>query len=234
MGSVGYLLVADMMGFSKMVRNLSQEQLAVRVKEWVDLVCDAAKKFNIDDIKLISDTIFVFVEPGKNNFENLVCFSREILLGGIQNSFPIRGAIVYGEVAWGSVIYGQAVIDAHELEQSQNWIGIACAANIVGVDSLWSIDRLICYPVPKKQGAIQQYPVVSWDVPDLGVIMRLLMGGGLTKTGEVIDWRLGEILNNTIMFGLYQKLVIANKQNVSLGNLSMVLINDALNKSGIR
>jgi hypothetical protein len=203
MADSGYFLIADVLGFGRIVHNSPDAVLDDRIQVWVNLVESTATTFGIDKLQLVSDTLFVSVPSTTDDLAKLLDFSRQLLTDGIEHSFPVRGAIVHGTFAWGKLTYGRAVISAHELEQSQNWIGIACASQLPGTDSLWSIDRLLCYPPPFKRAEIRLHPVVSWPVPAAERLMTLLMGGGLTKKGDLITWDLGEKVNNTILFRLY-------------------------------
>jgi hypothetical protein len=209
MADSGYFLIADVLGFGRIVHNSSDADLDTRIQAWVHLVESTASKFGIVRLQLISDTLFVAVPSSTEDLVKLVDFSRQLLANGIEQSFPVRGAIVHGTFAWGKLTYGRAVISAHELEQAQNWIGIACAPQLPGVETLWSIDRLICYPPPFKRAPIRLHPVVSWPIPDAARLMKLLMGGGLTKDGDTITWELGEKVNNTVLFRLYVDLLRA-------------------------
>jgi hypothetical protein len=203
MADTGYFLIADVLGFGRIVRNSPDAILDDRIRDWVNLVESIAAKSGLDRFQLISDTLFMSVPSTTDELVKLLDFSRQLLSDGIEQSFPVRGAIVHGTFAWGKLTYGRALISAHELEQAQNWIGVSCAPQIPNIGNLWSIDRLICYPAPFKKAKIQLHPVVSWPVPTAERLMKLLMGGGLTKDGEVITWELGEKVNNTILFRLY-------------------------------
>ena len=209
MADTGYFLIADVLGFGRIVRNTPEATLDDRIQVWVNLVESTAAKFGIEKLQLISDTLFVSVPSAIEELEKLLNFSRQLLTDGIEQSLPVRGAIAHGTYAWGKLTYGQAVISAHELEQAQNWIGIACAPQVSVTDNLWSVDRLICYPPPFKRAAIQCLPVVSWPVPTAERLMTLLTGGGLIQKGEIITWDLGEKMNNTILFRLYLDLLRA-------------------------
>ena len=205
MASYEYLLVADVLGFGRIITNLPNSDLDDRIRAWVDLVESAASDFGIDRIQLISDTLFASAPSSTEGLATLLGFARQLLVNGIEASFPIRGAIAYGPFAWGTLTYGRAVIAAHELEQAQNWIGISCTNKLPDdhAASLWSTDGLVVYPPPFKREKIRLHPVVSWPVPTAKRLTQLLMGGGLTSKGEAITWELGEKMTNTIIFGLY-------------------------------
>lgn len=207
MNNTGYFLVADLLGFGKIVKNSTGTTLNGRIDEWVDLVGATASLHGINNFQLVSDTLFVGAPSSVEGLSGLLSFSRDLLSKGIEKSFPIRGAIVHGEYVFGKLTYGRAVIAAHELEQAQNWIGITCAPDLPDIEALWSLDRVVCYPAPQKRGQMRLHPVVSWPVPPTERLMQLLMGGGLTRAQEVITWELGDKANNTILFRLYQEFL---------------------------
>ena len=86
MGS--YFLVADVLGFSKIVLNLSHDDLDERMQCWTGLVAKARCEAHIDRIQLISDTVFVQVDDTDHGLEQLLIFSKLLLEYGIDQSFP--------------------------------------------------------------------------------------------------------------------------------------------------
>lgn len=203
---IGYFFVADILGFGNIVRNLNEDDLMSRINSWTTLVDYIANQHDIDDIQLISDTVFAFTESSTAGLRKLIEFSRSLLNQGVEQSLPIRGAITHGDFDWGRLTYGKAVITAHEIETCQNWIGVSCDNNLPHVEDQWGFDSLIAYPTPMKAGPVKIRPVVDWSVP-IKELVKYLMGGGLTLEGEVIQWALMEKLNNTVQFSVYKSLI---------------------------
>jgi len=203
MANTGYFLVADLLGFGKLVKNSSPTELDTRILAWTDLVDRTATLHGVEHLQLISDTLFAACPSTHEGLKSLLAFSQDLLNKGIEESYPIRGAIVHGEFVFGRLTYGRAVVAGHELEQAQNWIGIACASNLPGIDSCWAVDRVVCYPVPQKGGPMQLHPAVAWSIPPTNRLMKLLGNGGLLREGEAYSWNLAEKANNTILFRAY-------------------------------
>jgi hypothetical protein len=205
---LGYFFCGDLLGFSNIVKNLNSHDLEARVAEWVALVEVTAKNHAIEKIQLISDTVFAAVGKDKNDLKKLINFARDLLNHGILKSFPIRGAISYGNFNWdGSLVYGSPVIKAHALEQRQKWIGI-----ILDVPALAEreyVDMgLVCYPVPMEPGShIVIHAVVAWSIPKFEELLIILMSGGLSIKGERLTWGWGDKFQNTILFGLYIEIL---------------------------
>lgn len=203
----GYFLVLDLLGFERLVENLSHSELSPRVKSWVSLVELETTSCSVAQYQLISDTLFAATDNALQGLKKLVNLGRSLLEKGLTQNLPVRGAITFGPYEWGPLIYGDAVIKAHSLEQLQDWIGIACATGLPHVEEIWGLGSVICYPAPMKRGPIQLRPVVDWEVPYFADVAKMITGGGLTKEGEVLSWEWGDKLSRTVEFGLYRRLL---------------------------
>jgi hypothetical protein len=200
----GYFLTADLLGFGSIVKNSDDGELSSRVANWIELVKRAAAGANLcNRIQLISDTVFVAADSTTDGLASIIRFARELLTSGARSSLPIRGGISHGTFEWGELTYGKAVIEAHQLESRQNWIGVACCPGIPHVDQLWGEDGLVCYTPPLKSGQIQVMPVVVWDVPSFDELWKSLCSNGLVKKGEVLAWPWAEKVTNTVEFENY-------------------------------
>jgi hypothetical protein len=204
-----YLLVADVLGFTNIVANLSQNatkgqsSLKDRVDHWIRLVETIRSEVAVKDLRLISDTVIAFEDDSRDGLMRLLCFAKLLLEKGISNSFPIRGAITHGDLVWGDLIYGRPVIDAIKLEKSQDWIGIC---SVSGLEMPWSWDLVCCYPVPRKSGEIKLSPAVVWSVPEQHDLERQTGTGGLFKAGDRVPWEHQSKLINTLLFGKYCRI----------------------------
>ena len=208
----GYLFCGDILGFSSIVESLNSSQVSEQIELYTSIINQLKEKYTSINVRLFSDTVLAFVENDKNDLGKLIEFSRELLNLCIVQSLPIRGAITFGNFTWGEMIFGKAVIDAHELEKNQNWIGIIVNDNLSNDD--FRKLGLICYPAPmSKDKLIKLYPVISWDVPKFSILSSLLSSNGLGGTpgiGKSYKWDWGEKLSNTIMFGIYLDILKTN------------------------
>ncbi|WP_114240368.1 hypothetical protein [Dyella sp. C9] len=208
----GYFLVADLLGFGQIVTNSSPEQLEDRIGDWIDLVATSARETGLERYQLISDTVFAAAESSEQGLRVLISFARQLLNNGAPKSLLVRGAVAHGEFTWGSkLIYGPAVIAAHELEMSLNWIGVACDPELPHIDSQWDYGHAIAYVPPKKGGWYRVQPVVDWQIPPTHKLIEYLAGGGLTKPDDRIPGEVMSKLNNTVQFGTYRHLARAEK-----------------------
>lgn len=200
----GYLLIADILGFSNIIKNVADRELNARIEDWTKLVKTLGEKYNFRNYQLLSDTLFLSVDSSENSsLERLISYSQDLLSLGLQKFIPIKGAISYGNYEWSKSIYGKAVIDAHEIESSENWIGISLISGIPRIEKQWSTNKVICYPTPMKSGRIQLFPVVAWDVPNFDTLVKQTIGKGLTKEGDVFNWSWAEKIKNTLEFKFY-------------------------------
>ncbi len=233
-GSQGFVLVADLLGFGAMVSNLTRQgpgKLDDRITAWTKLVATAAEHAGVSQFRLMSDTVFAAVGNSRENFHRLVGFAQELLSVGIEQSFPIRGAIAGGSYVWGDLTYGEAVIRAHALEQRQNWVGVACDLDASPhFEKAWNPERVVAYLVPMKSGTMQIIPAVAWQVPKTHDLLSLMVQGGLLRHGEQLTWPVGEKLNNTALFGLYLEQLRIRKLSGEhfLGECTTHLIEAAL------
>ena len=145
-----YLLLCDVLGFSSITYNLDSDSLKRRITEWIDVVQTTKADTGVRDTQLISDTLFVLEQDSAAGLRRLLRFAQTLIERGIARSLPIRGAITYGGVEWGPLIYGKPVIDAHQLERSLDWIGVACSPKLHRVDECWDWDLVVTYPPPKR------------------------------------------------------------------------------------
>jgi hypothetical protein len=229
-----YCLIADVMGFSNIVRNLDEIRLEEKIHSLAALIKTVANETNIthENYQLMSDTIFVKAENSSDGLKKLLDFSKLLLNKGIEDSFPIRGAISFGHLLWNDnapTIYGDAILKAHTLERSQEWIGITCEPGLPHLDQLKSL--WIEYPTPMKGGLIKLYPAVKWNVPSYQQLSQHLNKGGLTKPGEELKWEhIGHKLTNTTLFGYHLKILDSVEPNDEFQGLPIELIEKIIHK----
>ena len=201
-----YFMVADILGFSAIIKNLNGDEQNQRIADWVDLVKTIKDEVGVKDTQLISDTLFVREADSLEGLTRLLSFGQLLLERGLERNFPLRGAIVHGDAAWGHLTYGTAVMDAHTVERSLDWIGIACELESHHLDQLWDWDRVVVYPVPRKIGHVATMGAVTWKVPELGQLCFLATQNGLVDLGGYATWEVVAKLERTIQFGTYLRI----------------------------
>jgi len=142
----GYFLISDILGFPKIVASSTEEDASARVQSWVELAERAGADAGITAMQLISDTLFASAPDTSEGLGELVRYSKMLSERGLECSLPIRGGVSHGQYEWGSLTYGKAVLSAHRIESSLEWVGIACEPELPHVADHWGFDSLVCYP----------------------------------------------------------------------------------------
>jgi hypothetical protein len=192
----GPIAVLDMLCFKKYVETFSLDEIISEYANIITGASFTASILKEDlQFMVYSDTIAIHLvnqsEKGFYNFIkalNLICnsFFYKCQIPGM-NPIPIRGAIGCGDYSWhnGSIssqvinrkaiiaekvnfIVGQAVIDAHEHEKVQQWIGVSMNLNTAQVlkakfpfafSELTNQKLLIEYDIPIKNSTIQGFVI---------------------------------------------------------------------------
>jgi hypothetical protein len=210
----GYFLCADILGFASIVRNLDSQELKKRISAWTKMAGDLIGEFEMEkNYSLISDTLFVYTEGTNKELIKLLSFCNKLLETSIKCYLPIRGGVSLGDYfVLNNTPYGKAVVRAHNLEQKQNWIGIALDESVKSESEEFS-KLTICYPVPFKNGAITLCNVVKWSVPSFDELVRSSTSGGLYRGGESLSWEWMRKIVNTLEFGIYSHMLKTMQKN---------------------
>lgn len=172
------LAVFDILGFSNRVRDSSlaqvrdtydrlRERTVERYEIWsFDLLpfdgthqrwVPASLRLHVNSV-VFSDSVFAWV-PLKQGFANpFVRWCCEFMCEGLAMDLPIRGAITAGDAILdqeSSTYLGKPILEAHELEANQNWMGLAFTHQATWPPLLADISPklLMEYQIPVKRGA---------------------------------------------------------------------------------
>jgi hypothetical protein len=170
------LAVFDILGFSSRVRNSSLSE----VRRTYDLLLDrTARRNELDSFDLMpagdtkvpallrldvesvvfSDSVFAWV-PLRRGFANpFLKWCCHFICEGLGMDVPIRGAIAAGEAILdreSSTYLGKPILEAHELEAAQNWIGLAFSHQATWPPLIADIapELLMEFPIPLKTGNV--------------------------------------------------------------------------------
>ena len=210
MKEIMYCYAGDISGYKNIIENLDHADLSKRVTKWKKFVRDGIDQFELPRYNIFSDTVYAGTENNDQGLEKLIGFARYMMEKGIIKSFPIRGAISFGDVSWDREIpFGKSLLAAHNLAENQDWIGTSCCNNFHISKSIYNFEKLLVYPAPMKDGALRMHPVVSWNVPSIHELENLTGLGGLVKEGDGWKWEVMKKVQNTVLFSLYLKLVKA-------------------------
>jgi hypothetical protein len=191
-----FIAVCDILGFSSLVYNSDPETIVNQQLRWlrqvlqhsvykstfpqhVPSILDLERHAKIG-VALFSDTILFFTKEDTNEAirELLATIGWLIFETIIHGQTKIRGGIAYGEAVIdvrNSLFVGRPIIDAHKLEQSQQWAGAALHES--------AIDRL---PKDVRAGGYADWWIIRHDVP-----VKKEWGGENTFATLAINWNLG-------------------------------------------
>ncbi len=116
-----------------------------------------------------SDTILLWCELVPQAVGDFVERCSDLVCEGLAMGIPLRGAITLGDAVLdgdANIFLGRPIVEAHNVERGQNWIGITLGNSAVWEPFLVQVSptALIEYPPPMKD-ALQGYAspiVVDW------------------------------------------------------------------------
>lgn|GEM_PF-3108487 len=204
-----FVLVADVLGFSAIMRNVPGELRSKRLDDWLG----AINRSILPDQRrqVVSDTVFVTAATSEDGLRGLIQTARHLLEQGVVNNLPIRGAIARGDVDWQSdALWGPGVVEAYSLGQSTEWLGVVLAESTEPIpDALFDRRELVTFPTPFKEGPVRMYANVRWAAPPASALAGLTTGGFLTDPKESLGWSWMRKLQFTSDFRLYLDLIDA-------------------------
>ncbi len=217
--------VCDILGFSDLVRQRPlDEMINYHITNYHNLIKASIPKKNkiyqpdtqefIDQqlvgAAIFSDTVLIFsLVDNTRSYDHVIYAAVSILAQPIlYPEYRFRIGISYGDFYHDSaknIYVGKALIEAHELEQKQNWSGGALteeAKKIVG-DNYYLTD---C-GVPIKEGNGQTYQthcIINWTLAEHDVITEqtgwLNRSEYLASFSEKKRQKIEQILQNTELF----------------------------------
>lgn len=120
-----------------------------------------------------SDTVVAFSKGAtENDALAMVVLMTELFTYALHLCVPLRGGIAHGQFAFNldlNLFSGPALVDAYELGESAQWLGI-----VVDKQTADAYSRLPVGRSPGSKGSI-----VMWDVP---------CKGGITRRQPVVNW----------------------------------------------
>ena len=204
-----YVLVADVLGFSAIMRNVPADSRAERLSAWLDLIARSVSE-NLRH-QVVSDTVFVTAPPTNEGLSELIDAAKHMLEQGAFNSLPLRGAIGRGDVEWLSdAVWGAGIVDAYALGQRSEWLGIVLDQSTDPLpDEFFDARRLVTYPTPFKDGPVRMHANVRWAAPPASALVQLTTSGFLFQPEEVLGWSWLRKVQATSDFRLYLDLIDA-------------------------
>lgn len=211
-----YLLLLDILGFSDLVKTRGQAEVLTTIREALKPFERWEKLNQLFKTIYFSDT-FLFYQVRKGNgawaFLDVYAIGGLILTALLSKGIAARGAITFGdfdvfdgEPGKRQVYFGSALVEAHQAEQREGWIGITIQAsawlpyeaeqpgviNAFQSEKVWlkrKDDVLLLNPFIKMKGWYLDdligeinVPYYEWDRPDF--LNELLAFKFLRKKGD--------------------------------------------------
>lgn len=94
---------------------------------------------NIEHVAIFSDTVMVFTKDlSHNSFHEICQFANTVFKLFLYQHLPLRGAIAHGPVILKpslGLFLGEGILEAHELEQSLDSLGIVLSSKLPAVEA---------------------------------------------------------------------------------------------------
>jgi hypothetical protein len=224
-----FVACADVLGFTELVRNTSLHTLAKAYEAMLQDAFEACrsqamstsdgpesvKQFDYEiGHAVFSDTILLWSEPigvdGSFDVDgwHFLMSIAFVFTAALRTGFPLRVGIGFGECVIRpkqNVFLGNAILEAHDAERSQDWVGVGCHPSCLTADRAGSLtmrDRtgrwvgpLVSYPVPTKPGAPCRDLVWTidwpfWEAPDdLSEDFLIAQVAKYDRTMHAAKWR---------------------------------------------
>lgn len=151
-----------------------------------------------------SDTLFLWQAGARGeDVQNFFDFAAYLVAASVQLGLPLRGGIAFGECVMDREkmhFLGQPIIDAHLVETTQEWAGVAlhdsCFESPLG-KKLGKIADFVEYAVPVKEKCKPLSKALRWHAyADPNLVEQLGALSAKTKDGSSPHTK----LQNTIAF----------------------------------
>ena len=132
----GYVALIDILGFSEGILRHNLQTFFHEYNKSVHDVLSTPEAQNLEYI-VFSDTIVIYTHySNKKSFLSLVRACSLLFVSLLKIGLPLRGCISHGKFHLqknpnGVIIAGEPIIDAHDYEQKQNWIGIMISPKVI-------------------------------------------------------------------------------------------------------
>lgn len=218
----GIFAIIDLLGFKNYVIDYEIDDVSREIAEIFTKISSASNILQLPiEMMVYSDTIAIrLINNDEESFGKFIKvlqmnFRRyfDQLTMSYENPIPLRGAICYGEYSWykGSIqtkhlqgdpqiaeninfIVGKGIIEAHDHESNQEWIGVSMTAKTVNMirtlfpDTLNQliVDQLLMqYPIPCKGNTyINSFAISPFGMP---FNLERIFNAFVTKTLSVVE-----------------------------------------------
>jgi hypothetical protein len=141
---------------------------------------------------IFSDSIIlVALDETDDSCLKLMLYARHLVQALLGSRLAVRGAVSAGELHYnpaGNAVLGKALTEAYEIEQDQDWVGVAIS------DTVWEAYPELARAVANPEGALNYY-FLDYPVPLKSGHRRMRILNW--RFNLVVDIGTGRLLANT-------------------------------------
>jgi len=129
----GHVALIDILGFRSIV---ARRQFAQEFPDYTKAVDGAVADQGAVEYLVFSDNIIIYDRKSSNNIGPIAACCSNLFDNLLKIGLPFRGAIAHGRFSYqtpdkGTIIAGRPIIEAHQYEQMQDWIGVMLCPSVV-------------------------------------------------------------------------------------------------------
>jgi hypothetical protein len=185
-----FVALFDVLGFKELIRNSEVTKVAATYNKMVvdfgrhEEVLNRALRSRVTS-RCFSDTFLLYtIDTDEESFESLIIACFFLYLAAVVNRLPLRGAITVGSllIADGMEI-GQPIVEAHDNEQKQDWMGCwvadECFKHVSSTQRYLDCKWIVKYEIPFKDGEkVGEQYALNW------VYLICFMHSYFAKSGD--------------------------------------------------
>lgn len=140
-GENNFILLIDILGFSNYCKQRNEEEIYSLINEVVNNAKEIEDNSLGYKVLCFSDTIILFQKenlPVNQAFNDIYSIASLLFTTLLSRKIPIRGAITFGSFTVKmntrndtNLFYGKALIEAHELEETEKSLSISIAQSAI-------------------------------------------------------------------------------------------------------
>lgn len=181
---VAFVALFDVLGFKKRIETTPLETvvegyqrlrgLKLRARS-IPIMSQARVHMESVGTTIFSDTILLWCDDDSNAVQSLLTACAVLVASAIEERWPLRGGIAYGDCLLNRetrTFVGPPIVQAYQLEQSQEWLGAALHETALNHKTLGTLirstDDVIQYAIPVKPNAQALDYAIHWGPYAMG------------------------------------------------------------------
>lgn len=179
-----FVALFDVLGFEKRLETTPlatvaegyQRLRALKLRaRSVPIMSSATVRMESVGTTIFSDTILLWCDDDSNAVQSLLTACAVLVASAIEERWPLRGGIAYGDCVLNRetrTFVGQPIVQAYQVEQSQEWLGAAIHETALNHKRLGTLiqctEDVIKYAIPVKPKAPALDYAIHWGPYSMG------------------------------------------------------------------